>query len=161
MTRFISESVGIAGHMVVRTEPSGLWAARRHISFVTRQLDLDDEEASDILLAVGEAISNAYMHGTPDTHGGFIYMDWCYAGDVFTVTVKDDGPGMPHEILGLRQGKARREYKLPTIRGRSRPGAGRGLQVMRASVDELRLEYDRGTRVVLKKRCNSPQPKCA
>ena len=126
--------------MIVRAEPSGLSAARRHIGSVSRQLDLSDDEASDILLAVGEAVSNAYRHGTPDPCSGFIYLDWCYSGGVFTVSVGDDGPGIPRGILR-------------PLMSRAAPGAGCGLHLMRESVDELSLEFDQGTRVILKKCC--------
>lgn len=131
--------IGCAGHMIVRTEPSGLSAARRHISTVSRQLDLDEDEASDILLAVGEAISNAYRHGTPAPRSGFIYLDWLYTDGVFTVSVRDDGTGVSRGIF-------------KPFASQAKPGAGCGLRIMCETVDELSLEFDAGTRVILKKR---------
>ena len=134
----LDRSYVYAGHMAIRPEPIGLSAARRHVMRMARELALDRSDADDIVLAVGEALSNAYCHGTTDGERNLIYLGWHFADDVLTITVKDDGPGFsPFEMQPPRDGYRTRGF---------------GMRIMRQSVDHVHFDWDDGAVVVLRKR---------
>lgn len=126
-----------AGRMTIRPESIGLFAARSRIRSVARDLKFSDEDSTDLLIAVGEALSNAYRHGTPDHASNLIYLGWHLADDVLTVTVRDEGPGIAAWRL---------EPALPGT------GGGWGTHLMRVSMDEVEIDLEGGTRIALKKR---------
>lgn len=128
--------------MVIRPESSGLSAARRRMSSVARDLDLSSDELAELLIAVGEAVSNAYVHGSPDRDRNFIYIGWHFANGALTVTVRDEGPGF-----------APCECTLPPCDTSSL--RGHGICLMRKSVDEVNFRFDDGARVMLTKRAPS------
>lgn len=127
----------LAGHLVVGADSTGLSAARRQVHSIARN-HFTEDEAHDIVIAVGEAISNAYRHGTPDRKYGLIYVDWSYTNRTLTVSIKDDGPGMSPETQALLFSKA--------------PRRGRGFDIIKRTVDDVYVEHDNGTRLVLTKR---------
>jgi len=126
-----------AGHMVIGATPASLSAARKHVHSVARE-HFSEDEAQDILIAVGEAISNAYRHGIPNRELGLIYVDWNYSGNTLTVSVKDEGPGLPPGSCLLTTDTAL--------------GLGRGFDIIRKTVDDFYIENDHGIKLVLKKR---------
>lgn len=139
MDAALARGFAYAGHMTIRPAPLGLSAARRQVLSLAHDLGLDEDDRTDILLAVGEALSNAYRHGTVDPDASFIYLGWHFADEVLTVTVKDEGPGFaPFEVLVS-------DDDLRNARGC-------GIRLMRQSVDEVYFEWDDGAVVVLKKR---------
>jgi anti-sigma regulatory factor (Ser/Thr protein kinase) len=128
-----------SGHMTIRPGSAGLSAARERVRSVARELAVSDEDAADLLLAVGEALSNAYLHGTPDPQTNLIYVGWRFAQEVVTITVKDEGPGFtPREV-------ARRVRGPALLRGQ-------GLRLMREGADEVYFEFDNGARVNIRKK---------
>lgn len=132
-------SVACGGHLAIRPEPPGLSAARHTMVAVARELAFDDGETMDILIAVGEALSNAYRHGTLDPVSGLIYLGWRFAGDVLTVTVRDEGPGF------ISRGDR------ASVTGGLAAG-GHGISLMCRSMDEVEFGSEDGARVVLRKR---------
>ncbi len=133
-----------AGHMAIRAEPAGLSAARQQVVRVARELAFDDDVTNSVLLAVGEALSNAYRHGTSDPSINLIYLGWHFAGDVLTITIKDEGPGfLPFEVCSGPTGDAR--------------ARGCGIRLMRESMDEVSFEWDDGAVVVLRKHIRCAQ----
>jgi len=125
--------------MTIRPGPAGLSAARECVRRVAGELQIPSEDAADLLLAVGEALSNAYVHGTPDPQVNLIYIGWHFAGEIVTITIKDEGPGfVPHEVAGRLTGLAM--------------ARGHGLRLMREGADEVYVEFDDGAKVCLRKR---------
>jgi two-component sensor histidine kinase len=105
------------------------------------KLRLADDDAGGLLIAVGEAISNAYLHGTPDRKSDVIRLGWTWSGDRMVITVKDSGSGFGN---GPRFCPADRRGSL-----------ARGVELMRAGVDEVVFFEDHGAKVVLIKRINN------
>lgn len=132
-------SVACGGHLAIRPEAPGLSAARHTIAAAARELAFDDGATMEILIAVGEALSNAYRHGTLDPSAGLIYLGWRFAGDVLTVTVRDEGPGFASKAdrASITGGLA---------------GGGHGISLMCSTMDGVEFESDDGTRVILRKR---------
>lgn len=127
------------GQIVVKPEPRGLASARQEILSVARELAFDDDDTTDLLIAVGEALSNAYRHGTSDPNSDLIHISWQFANNVMTVVVKDDGPGCClHESASDRE-------KADLM-------CGRGIRLMRECVDGVHFEWNDGGKVVLTKR---------
>ena len=126
------------GYMTLRPDPQGLSAARGRIRELVRRLQLPEDEAAGILIAVGEAISNAYRHGTRNPDRDLIRLSWQHTVTDLVVTVKDDGKG-------LSRGSRQRTWAHPN-------SLAHGIEMMRAGTDEVRFFYDRGTKVVLRKR---------
>ena len=120
--------------MVIRPESPGLSAARQRIRTVAMELGFAGERVVDLELAVGEAVSNAYAHGSLDRTSDLIHVSWHFTDDALTVTVKDDGDGFVPELV-------RREEAC----------GGYGLDVMRACVDDVDFHRDGGAKVVLRK----------
>ena len=134
LTRQKEERRVCGGLMVIRPESPGLSAARQRIRTVAVELGFAGERVVDLELAVGEAVSNAYVHGGLSSGTDLIHVSWHFADDALTVTIKDGGDGFAPEAV-------RRE----DTRG------GYGLNVMRACVDEVDFHRDGGTKVVLRK----------
>jgi anti-sigma regulatory factor (Ser/Thr protein kinase) len=123
------------GHMVLSPDSRGLYAARERIRSVTQGLRLASEEADHLLIAVGEAISNAYRHGTPDPSVHVIRLSWHHGDEGLVVTIKDDGRGF-----------------RPNPQPRRPGNLARGIELMRTCADEVHMFSDEGTKVVLHKR---------
>lgn len=126
-----------AGAMTLRPNSQGLYRARSRVRGVLRELDLSEDDRDRLLIAVGEAISNAYLHGTHDPRFDSIRVAWTWANGRIMMTVKDNGSGFSKEM---------RIY--PSERGL----LARGIELMRAGVDEVGFSHDDGATVVLTKR---------
>jgi anti-sigma regulatory factor (Ser/Thr protein kinase) len=97
-------------------------------------------EISDIVLAVGEACSNAAEHGHVER--GHFTVGCVYHRGMFRAEVRDRGPGFDPAVMS------------PSAAENAAPiGRGRGIPIMRALMD--RVTYgasSAGTAVVLEKR---------
>ncbi len=87
---------------------------------------LNDEQESALLLALQEALTNAYRHGSAQ----HAWADLVWAADGVTLTVRDDGtdqPGIPLEGTGgngLRGMRERAAALGGSMRAGPRPGGG-------------------------------------
>ena len=126
------------GTMTLRPDSQGLYRARGQVRDMLQQLNLSDDDRDHLLIAVGEAISNAYLHGTPDPRFDNIRVAWKWAGDELTITVKDNGNAFSQGL----------HFRATEQRG----SLARGLELMRAGADEVGFSYDNGANVVLTKR---------
>lgn len=126
------------GYMTLRPDSQGLSAARERIRELVRQLQLPEDEAAGVLIAVGEAISNAYRHGTRNPNSDLIRLSWRHDTRDLEVTVKDNGRGLSNSQWRCSPG--------------SRHSLARGIEIMRIGTDEVRFFFDQGAKVVLRKR---------
>jgi len=139
------DALACAGHLIVRPDPSGLALARRRIRTAASSLGFGEDDVADLVIAVGEAVSNAYSHGRPNTSDGFIYIDWTFALCTLTVVIRDD----------------RGYTDAQTTAGAPRTkGIGQGIRLMQYSVDEVGVDLVGGGRVTLRKRSSSAFPGC-
>jgi anti-sigma regulatory factor (Ser/Thr protein kinase) len=104
---------------------------------------MEDDDLLGLLIAVGEALSNAYTHGTPLPDRNLIHLGWRLAGEVLTVTVKDEGAGF-------------KPYEAPSCPATAYTLRGIGIRLMREYVDDVHFEFDDGLRAVLTKNVRSP-----
>lgn len=127
------------GEMTIRPCSAGLYWARTQVRRITRDLGFANDESADVLLAVGEALSNAYRYGSLERERCFIRLAWCFSGDVLTVAVKDEGVSS-------------RPFQTSVAADGGTAASGYGLRLMSQAVDDVSIEFDGGTKVVLTKR---------
>ncbi len=126
----------LKGFMVLRPDSKGLSIARRNIVQVSKQLSLPYEDVLDIVVAVGEALSNAYLHGTPNYSENLIYLSWKTTDSALVVVVEDEGNGFTSF-----KSNARIWSEL----------SGIGIQLMKHVVDEVSFEKCKGMKVTISK----------
>ena len=108
------------------------------------QLDPTLEELGDIRTAVSEAVTNAIVHGYPDTLGRITLRLRIYEDNLLELQVKDRGVGIP-DVDKARQ-------PMFTTGGEER--SGMGFTIMESFMDSLKVNSapGRGTTVTLRKR---------
>ena len=127
------------GYLIIRPEPIGLCAARRHVNLLAKNFGFAEDDTADIIIAVGEAMSNAYLYGTPDSAKNCIYLGWHCKDDTLIITINDEGYGIDSDK------KSSKSCKLTESRGC-------GIPLMRETMDNVHFDYQDGAMVVLKKR---------
>ena len=118
--------------------------ARSVAACFATQLDPTLEELGDIRTAVSEAVTNAIVHGYPDTLGKITLRMRIYEDNLLEVQVKDRGVGIP-DVAKARQ-------PMFTTGGEER--SGMGFTIMESFMDAIRVTSapGRGTAVTLRKR---------
>lgn len=117
--------------------------ARSVVAAFASQLDPNVEEISDIKTAVSEAVTNAIVHGYPDSVGKIYIWAGIYENGMFRVKIKDKGSG----IENVKQAM---EPLFTTLGGER---AGLGFAVMESFCDKIRVssKVGKGTTVTLEK----------
>ena len=118
--------------------------ARAAVSCFAAQMDPTINELEDIKTAVSEAVTNAIVHGYPDSIGDVIVKVRICPNQVLEVMVKDHGRGIP-DVEKARQ-------PMFTTGGEER--SGMGFTIMESFMDKLvvRSVPSRGTTVTMRKR---------
>ena len=118
--------------------------ARMCVSSFIAPLNPTLDELADIKTAVSEAVTNAIVHGYPETIGQ-IEMRINYENDVVHIEIMDDGVG----IKDVEQ--AKKPFFTTCVDGTR---SGMGFTVMESFMDELSVvsASEEGTRVVLTKK---------
>lgn len=108
------------------------------------QLDPTLEEVNDLKTAVSEAVTNAIVHGYPNTFGKITLKMKLYENRVIEIQIKDRGVG----IADIEQART----PLYTIGGSDR--SGMGFTIMESFTDEMRVKSapGKGTIVTLRKK---------
>ncbi|MEK3883400.1 ATP-binding protein [Paenibacillus sp. PL2-23] len=104
------------------------------------------EEIEDMKVAVTEACSNAVLHAYDATEAGDIHLSFLQGEGTLQITVKDNGRN--YNRIGI-------ESSRPTLHGLAIADAvvgGLGIFMMQALMDEVQVNSDNGTEVVLIKR---------
>jgi len=113
--------------------------ARRAVGVFAQSRGFSPSEVSDIVLAVGEACSNAVEHG--HTQKSQIVVRCSFENGTLTIEIGDRGSGFDEERA--------RNSEIPA----EFLGRGRGIPIMRAVMDGVRYEITKtGTTVFLEKR---------
>ena len=123
----------------LHASPRELYAARAYASEAATEFGFDERTRVEFVFAANEAVTNAIVHGTPDS-GGFILLRITGEDDQLTLTVFDSGR---------------------FIRGATRPDPaaehGRGHMLIARLMDEFEIQTDsHGTAVRLGKRRRQP-----
>ena len=112
--------------------------------FRSAQMDPTLNELEDIKTAVSEAVTNAIVHGYPDTVGQVVVKLRIWPDNVLELTVRDHGRGIP-DVEKARQ-------PMFTTGGEER--SGMGFTIMESFMDRVtvRSSLGRGTTVAMRKR---------
>ena len=118
--------------------------ARSAAACFAAQLDPTLNELEDIKTAVSEAVTNAIVHGYPDTVGQVVVKLRIWPDNVLELTVRDHGRGIP-DVEKARQ-------PMFTTGGEER--SGMGFTIMESFMDRVtvRSSLGRGTTVAMRKR---------
>ena len=118
--------------------------ARTVAACFAAQLDPTLDELNDLKTAVSEAVTNAIVHGYPNTIGRVTMGMKLFEDNTVEITVKDRGVG----IADLNQART----PLYTTGGAER--AGMGFTIMESFTDGMKVRSipGRGTTVVLSKK---------
>ena len=121
--------------------------ARSAVACFAAQMDPTLNELEDIKTAVSEAVTNAIVHGYPDTIGKVLVRVRVCPGNVLELTVKDHGRGIP-DVDRARQ-------PMYTTGGEER--SGMGFTIMESFMDTVtvRSAVNKGTTVTMKKKLAS------
>ena len=117
--------------------------ARTAAAAFAAQLDPTLEELGDIKTAVSEAVTNAIVHGYPDTLGRIAMRLRIIKGNTLEISVRDWGRG----IADVQQAMT----PLYTTGGEER--SGMGFTIMGSFMDKLRVRSSpgKGTTVVMQR----------
>jgi len=118
--------------------------ARSAASCFAAQMDPTLNELEDIKTSVSEAVTNAIVHGYPDSIGQVILKLRVLPGNVLELTVKDRGRGIP-DVDKARE-------PMFTTGGEER--SGMGFTIMESFMDKVsvRSAVNKGTTVVMRKK---------
>ena len=118
--------------------------ARSAAACFAAQLDPTLEELGDIRTAVSEAVTNAIVHGYPDTLGRITLRMRILEDNLLELQIKDRGVGIP-DVDKARQ-------PMFTTGGEER--SGMGFTIMESFMDFIKVNSapGRGTTVTLRKR---------
>ena len=118
--------------------------ARTAVACFAAQMDPTLGELEDIKTAVSEAVTNAIVHGYPNTLGKVTVKVKICEGNVLEVSVKDRGRGIP-DVEKARQ-------PMFTTGGEER--SGMGFTIMESFMDHIAVKSvpGKGTTVTLRKK---------
>ena len=98
------------------------------------------EIADAILLATGEAVTNAVVHGSWGQQDSVMVLRWAVTGGRFSFSVQDRGPGFDSSQAAMSR------------RAHPSQNRGRGLFIMHALMDRVVVDSGlHGTRILLEK----------
>ena len=118
--------------------------ARTAVACFAAQMDPTLNELEDIKTAVSEAVTNAIVHGYPNTLGKVMVKARICEVNVLEVTVKDHGRGIPDVEQARRP--------MFTTGGEER--SGMGFTIMESFTDRLKVRSSpgKGTAVTMTRR---------
>jgi anti-sigma regulatory factor (Ser/Thr protein kinase) len=126
------------GLLTKRNEARSAGEIRSYLADQLNRLRVDNHAAFEMLVAAGEAVANACLHGKRRDGDGVIEVSCDRKSADVIVTVSDDGPGFDLSILDFSA------PPYPLEDGR------RGFFLMRQLSDEVEVETNPGgTRVTL------------
>ncbi len=113
----------------ITAHPKNAGVARERIRKTAQKLGFSPAALGDIEVAVGEAVTNAILYGSPDGGSAIIvHTSFSASEKFFQIEVQDQGQGF--DPLHMRQD----ENNTDAL-------GGRGLRLMRALMDDVWLHY--------------------
>jgi serine/threonine-protein kinase RsbW len=126
-------------HLEIESDPNNLITVEEFINYFAKDLGLDDDKLSALLLAVTEATTNAIIHANKSDRAKLVQITAEVIEGQLYVIIKDQGPGFQPE-----------EVPDPTDPENLLKDSGRGLYLMRVYMDDLRYNITpEGTETIL------------
>ncbi len=127
----------------ITAHPQNAGPARERVRDAARNAGFTAIDLADIEIAVGEAVTNAILYGSPSAESRVV-LACGRVGPSFVIEVHDEGNGFD-------PGAVKPEEDTDAL-------GGRGIRLMRALMDQVDLHYDgRGTVASLHKKI-PPKP---
>ena len=111
----------------ITAHPQNAGPARERVRDAARDAGFTSIDLADIEIAVGEAITNAILYGSPSADSRVLLVYGSVAPD-FVITIRDEGSGFDPSAVRL-------EEDTDAL-------GGRGIRLMRALMDQVDLHYD-------------------
>lgn len=124
--------------LVIGARPEAVAQVRHEVVRLARMMPFTQEQIEDIEIAIGEAVSNAVIHGSPAGDCCEVTIRCECLTDRFVVRISDEGCGFDPSALSCATPSSLVE-------------AGRGLHVMRSLMDEVDFTFHSGTTVQMVK----------
>ncbi len=120
--------------------------ARSMLAAFAAQADPTLEEIGDIKTAVSEAVTNAIVHGYPDSIGTIYIRGRIYEGNILEIIIRDKGIGIEDVSKAL----------TPMYSTGGAERAGMGFTIMESFMNTLqvRSKVGQGTTVTMRRRIN-------
>lgn len=137
--------------IILQSRSSNEGYARAAVASFFAQLDPTVEELCDIRTAVSEAVTNAIVHGYREKVGPVRITARIYEGGRISVTVKDQGCGIPDISKAM-------EPLFTTSPDGERSGLG--FSVMQSFMDKLKVRSTpgKGTTVTMERKLQGKEP---
>ena len=110
----------------ITAHPQNAGPARERVRDTARRAGFTTLDLADIEIAVGEAITNAILYGSPSADSR-VLLAYGPVGPDFVIKVRDEGSGFD-------PGSVRMEEDTDAL-------GGRGIRLMRALMDQVDLHY--------------------
>ena len=114
-------------HFEITAHPQNAGPARERVRDAARRAGFTALDLADIEIAVGEAVTNAILYGSPSANSR-VGLAYGLIGPSFVIKVRDEGGGFD-------PGSVKTEEDTDAL-------GGRGLHLMRALMDQVDLHYD-------------------
>lgn len=111
----------------IMAHPRNAGPARERVREAARRAGFAAIDLADIEIAIGEAITNAILYGSPSAESRVV-LAYGMAGTDFVIKIRDEGSGFD-------PGAVRLEEDTDAL-------GGRGIRLMRALMDQVDLHYD-------------------
>ena len=122
----------------ITAHPQNAGPARERVRRAAARAGFAALDLADIEIAVGEAVTNAILYGSPSAESRVV-LAFGPAGANFVIKIHDEGNGFDPNVMCL-------EEDTDAL-------GGRGIRLMRALMDRVDLHYDgRGTVACLHKK---------
>lgn len=133
-------------HLAIQSRFENIELVQSVVEEALRQLDLHQDDAHWVAIAVREAVANAVKHGNRQDPEKQVEVDLDVEEDVVVIRVLDEGPGF--DVDSVDDPLAPENMLKPS---------GRGIFYMKRFMDDIDYSFrpDGGTVVTLRKRLNS------
>ena len=111
----------------ITAHPQNAGPARERVRAAAIRAGFADMDLADIEIAVGEAVTNAILYGSPSA-ASRVVLSYGPTALTFVIQVRDEGNGFD-------PGLVRTEEDTDAL-------GGRGIRLMRALMDQVDLHYD-------------------
>ncbi len=126
-------------YLEIESDPNNLITVEEFINYFAKDLGLNDDKLSALLLAVTEATTNAIIHANKSDKNKMVQITAKIVDGKLNVIIKDEGPGFEPE-----------DVPDPTDPENLLKDSGRGLYLMRIYMDDLQYRHTpTGTETIL------------
>jgi len=126
-------------HLEIESDPNNIITVEEFVNYFAKDIGLNNEKVSSLLLAVTEATTNAIIHANKSDKSKLVKVDVTIQDSKLVIKIIDEGKGFnPTNIPD------------PTQPENLLKDSGRGVYLMRVYMDELRYNVtDTGTETIL------------